>query len=410
MPASTAVITSPATAEPSVVTSHGSAGRLALFGSIVVSFLAASAAPTPLYQHYDAVWHGSALTTTTAFAIYAAAVLAGLLSLGALSNHVGRRPVLLAALAVQALAVVLIATAGSFTPLFVGRVLQGLAAGAALGTLGAAMIDTHRARGTVLSAATPGAGTGLGSILAGLLVGYLPWPTHLVYVVLFAVFAVQAVAVTRVDERGDRPRSFALATLRPQIAVPAAARLSFLAVSPVLFATWALAGFYGSLGPALTRVLADSRSAALGGVGPFVLAGIASLTTVVLRAQHPGRTMAVGLTNLVAGVLGTVLAIAAGSVGGYLAATAVAGIGFGAGLQGAVRTVVPQVAERERPGLMSAVYLVSYTGLGLPAVIAGLLVSRGDDLRHVAIGYALVLVALAVVAAVSLALRDTRRG
>ena len=37
-----------------------SIGRLVLLASIVVSFLAASIAPTPLYQHYNLVWHGTA--------------------------------------------------------------------------------------------------------------------------------------------------------------------------------------------------------------------------------------------------------------------------------------------------------------------------------------------------------------
>ncbi|ADP79651.1 MFS transporter [Pseudofrankia inefficax] len=382
--------------------------RLALLGSIVVSFLAASAAPTPLYQHYNAVWHGTALTTTTAFAIYAGAVLVGLLTLGEVSNHVGRRPVLLGSLGAQAVAVGLFATAGSFTPLFVGRVIQGIAAGAALGTLGAGMIDAHRTRGTILSAATPGVGTGLGALLAGLLVSYLPWPTHLVYLALIVVFAAQAYGVARLPETGTRSAGL-LAAFRPRISVPAPARTTFLAVSPVLFAVWALPGFYGSLGPALTRQLAHSQSAALGGLPLFILAGVASVSILVLRDRGAAQMMAIGVAALVAGVVATAAAISTGSVAGYLVATAVAGIGFGSGLQGGIRTVVPLASPDQRPGLLSAVYLVSYTGMGLPAVIAGLLVSRGLDLRHVAIGYALALLLLALAAGVSLALPRLRR-
>lgn len=382
--------------------------RLALLGSIVVSFLAASAAPTPLYQHYNVVWHGTALTTTTAFAIYAGAVLVGLLTLGEVSNHVGRRPVLLGALAAQAVAVLLFATAGSFAPLFAGRVVQGIAAGAALGTLGAGMIDAHRTRGTLLSAATPGVGTGLGALVAGLLVGYLPWPTHLVYLVLVGVFAAQAYGVARLGETGTRSPGLVRA-FRPRVAVPTAARTTFFAASPVLFAVWALPGFYGSLGPALTRQLAHSQSVVLGGLGLFILAGVASVSIVVLRERGAEQMMAIGIATLAVGVIGTAAAIATGSVAAYLIATAVAGVGFGSGLQGSIRTVVPLAAPDQRPGLLSAVYLVSYTGMGLPAVIAGFLVSRGLDLRHVAIGYALALLVLALAAGLSLALPRLRR-
>src|SRR3989454_9243837 len=112
--------------------------RLALPASMVISFLAASSAPTPLYATYAGEWRFSPITTTVIFGAYAIAVLLALLILGRISDHTGRRPVLLAALAVQLTATVVLATAGGVDALLVGRVLQGLATGAALGALGAA--------------------------------------------------------------------------------------------------------------------------------------------------------------------------------------------------------------------------------------------------------------------------------
>src|SRR5438045_9712461 len=79
-------------------------GRPAVFvlASLIVALLASSAAPTPLYAIYQAQWHFTPITTTVVFGVYALAVLAALLILGKLSDHVGRRPVLLTALAVHA--------------------------------------------------------------------------------------------------------------------------------------------------------------------------------------------------------------------------------------------------------------------------------------------------------------------
>ncbi len=392
-----------------VLPSRSGYGTLALLASIVVSFLAASAAPTPLYQHYDEVWHGTALTTTVAFGIYALAVLVGLLVLGEVSNHLGRKPVLLGAIALQIVAVAMFASADSFTLLFAGRVLQGLAAGAALGTLGAAMIDAHSKHGTIASAAAPGAGTGIGALAAGLLVSYLPWPTHLVYLVLVVVFALQALGVARLPEAGDRLPGL-LARLKPTIAVPREARTAFLSVAPVLFAVWALAGLYGSLGPALARQLAHGSTAPLGGIGLFILAGVASLTTVVLRDRTPRFLMGTGITTLVVGVIATIVSIEAGSISGFLAATAVSGVGFGSGLQGGIRSVVPLATPEQRPGILSAVYLVCYAGMGAPAVVAGYLVSQGHTLTHVAVGYGVALVALSVIALTSLRQNPTSAG
>ena len=111
---------------------------LLLLASLTVSMLAASGAPTPLYAIYQQRWGFTPITTTIIFGVYAVAVLVALLILGRLSDYVGRRPVLLAAIAVQAASLVVFATAGGVGGLIVARVIQGVSAGAALGAIGAA--------------------------------------------------------------------------------------------------------------------------------------------------------------------------------------------------------------------------------------------------------------------------------
>jgi len=149
---------------------------LYLLASIVLFFLAASSAPTPLYAVYQADWGFSPITTTIVFGVYALAVLATLLTVGSLSDHIGRRPVLLTALAVQVqvVAMVVFATAGGVPELLMARVLQGLSTGAAIGAVGAGMLDLSKVRGTTANAVAPVLGTAVGALASGLLVQYLP--------------------------------------------------------------------------------------------------------------------------------------------------------------------------------------------------------------------------------------------
>ena len=101
-----------------------------------MSFLAASAAPTPLYATYQRAWGVSPLTTTVVFGIYAVALLSALLTVGRLSDHIGRRPVLLVGIAGQILALMVFADAHSVLALMAARIIQGLATGTALGAIG----------------------------------------------------------------------------------------------------------------------------------------------------------------------------------------------------------------------------------------------------------------------------------
>jgi MFS family permease len=375
--------------------------------SIVVFFLASSSAPTPLYALYQARWGFSPITVTVVFGVYAVAVLAALLTAGSLSDHLGRRPILFASLIVQAGAMVVFATAGDVPALLAARIVQGLATGAALGALGAGMLDVNRSKGTIANAVGPMTGTALGGLLSGLLVQFLPDPAHLVYLVLLAIFLLQAVGVALMPETSSRTAG-ALASLRPQFSLPAAVRGPVLAAVPALIAVWALAGFYGSLGPALVRLLSGSGSPVLGGLALFVLAASGGVAVLVLRRARPQALMLIGSLALLAGVAITLVAIDRSSTVVFFLGTAVAGVGFGGGFQGAIRTVVPLAAPHERAGLLSIVYIVSYLALGLPAVIAGALASRGGGVLTTAREYGVAVMLLTVLALAGLARRATR--
>jgi MFS family permease len=385
---------------------HGAAFYLQ--ASIVVLFLAGSSAPTPLYSVYQAEWGFSPITVTIVFGIYAIAVLATLLTVGRLSDHVGRRPVLLVAIALQAAAMLVFATADGVPMLIVARIVQGLATGAAVGAVGAGMLDIDRAKGTVANGIAPVSGTATGALGSSLFVQYLPSPTHLVYLVLLAACAAQAVGVALMPETSPR-RHGAIASLRPQFALPAPVRGALLVAAPVLVAIWALAGFYASIGPELIRTVAGSDSLLLGGISLFVLAGVAALTVFVVREMPPRGVMLAGVSALIAGVAITLAAISASSALVFLVGTAVAGVGFGAGLQGALRTVVPLAPPDERAGVISVVFVVSYLALGLPSVVAGFLVVDSGGLLTTAREYGVAIMALSALALLGLVWRREER-
>jgi MFS family permease len=375
-----------------------------LLASITVSFLASSSAPTPLYSIYQAQWGFSPITVTVIFGIYAVSVLAALLFVGRLSDHLGRRPVLVAAIALQTVTMVMFATASGVGDLVLARIIQGLATGAALGAVGAGMIDLNKARGATANAVAPAFGTATGGILAGFLVQYLPAPTHLVYAVLGVTFVLQGIGVALMTDT-ITPAPGAIASLTPRLNLPAAARGPLLLALPVLVASWALAGFYGSLGPMLLRGMLGVNSALLGGLALFVLAASAGLAVLVLQEREPRDLMTFGAAMLAAGVGVTVWSLSHHSLATFFAGTSIAGVGFGTGFQGAVRSIVPFAAPHERAGVLSIVFIVSYLSMGVPAIIAGVLVARHGNILGIGKEFGLVVMTLALGAVLAAGLR-----
>ncbi|WP_329133151.1 MFS transporter [Streptomyces sp. NBC_01476] len=390
----------------------GPTASLTLLASIVVTLLAASSAPTPLYAVYQQEWGFSPITTTVVFGVYALAVLAALLVFGRVSDHIGRRPVLFAALAGQALAMVVFATAGSVDALLAARVIQGVSTGAALGAIGAGLLDIDRARGALANSFAPATGTATGALISGFVVQYLPAPTHLVYYLLLGLFALQAAGLLFLRESVTR-KPGALAGMRPEIGLPKSARRPVAIAVPVLFAVWALAGFYGALAPGITAALVHSHAVVYGGLGLFVLAAAGAGSVLLLRNAPTRTVMALGVLALIAGVAITLVSIGSGaggtaSVTGFFAGTAVAGFGFGAGFQGGIRLVMPLVRPHERAGVLSLLYVVSYLGMGVPAVIGGVLVVHGGGLLDTAREYGIAVIVLAAAALAGLLLSGHR--
>lgn len=366
-----------------------------LLASIILFFLAGSSAPTPLYAVYQAEWGFSPITITVVFGIYAVAVLAMLLVVGSLSDHVGRRPVLLVATLVQAATMIVFATAHGVPALIVARVMQGLATGAAAGAVGAGMIDLDRARGTTANSIAPLLGTATGALLAGVLVQYLPAPTVLVYAVLAGIYVVQFVGVLRMRETVTR-RPGALASLRPHLRVPARLHAAMWIAMPALVAAWALAGFYGSLGPLLVRRLLASQSVMLGGLALFVLAASGAAAVYLMRERTARSMLAIGTTALAGGVALTLAAIPTGSALAFFSGAVIAGAGFGGTFQGAIRMVVPQAEPHERAGVLSIVYIIAYLAMGVPAVLGGIRAVHGGGVLTTAREYGISVMVLAL--------------
>jgi len=372
-----------------------------LLASIILFFLAGSSAPSPLYGVYQAAWGFSPVTITVVFGIYAIAVLTTLLVMGSLSDHIGRRPVLVATTLLQAGAMLLFAAAGSVRALILARVVQGLATGAAAGAIGAGLLDIDKAKGTVANAVAPLLGTALGGFVSGVMAQYLPAPTQLVYLAFAAIFVLQAIGVVFIPETATR-RPGAWRSLRPHLHLPENVRSAALFAAPALIATWSLAGFYGSLGPSLARKLVGSGSLLLGGVLLLLVAGSGALMVFFTRALSARAVLVAGTGALIVGVATTLVGMATGSGAAavilFFTGAAIAGAGFGAGFQGAIRTVLPLAAPTERAGVLSVLYVIAYLSMGGPAVLAGVRVVHGGGLFGSARDYGIGVIALAVAA------------
>ncbi|MFS2096383.1 MFS transporter [Pseudomonas sp. Pseusp11] len=366
----------------------------------LLSFLAASTAPTPLYHLYQEHLQFSAATLTLIFGVYALSLLAALLTVGSLSDYLGRKPVIFTAVLLNMLAMLLFINADSVAWLIGARVLQGFATGMATAVLSAALLDTDRQQGPMVNSVAPLLGMALGAMGCGLLAEFAPLPLQLTYWVLFALFVMQALYVWRLPESVSRQPG-AWASLRPTLHVPIQARRMLWRVLPIDLAVWALGGFFASLAPSLVRTATGSTSNLIGGATVAVLTVTGASMIYTLRNRPADKVLLLGASLLPAGVALILLAVHSASLPLFFFGTLVAGGGFGAGFLGALRSLVPLALPHERAGLMSAFYVLSYLAFCLPSLLAGNL-TRTFGLVATTDGYGAALIILSLAALIGL--------
>jgi MFS family permease len=367
-------------------------------GLTLIAFFAASSLPTPLYHLYQATWRFSASTLTAIFSVYALALLVALLLGARLSDHLGRRPVILAAIALEIVAMAAFALASDSNGLILARALQGLATGLATAAVGAALIDADPAHGSTVNSISPMFGLAAGALGSTALAQLLPAPLVTGYVVIAVLLAGCAWLTWITDDVAPR-RPGALASLRPRVSVPAHARDALLAVTPLNIALWMLGGFYLSLMPTLVANALHVTSLWLGGCLVALLTFSGALAVWAGAKRKALSVLIVGAVLLAAGTAGIRWSASNSSAVGLMIGSVLAGLGFGGAFLGAIRTVLPLAEPHERSHLMGVFYIESYLSFSAPTIALGFLVQRIGLLRAVNY-YTAIIVALVAVAIV----------
>ncbi len=381
--------------------SSGAAYSLA--AAVIGLGLFASVTPSPLYQTYSELWGFSPLTLTLIFATYAFGVLATLLLAGRVSDEVGRRPVLLVALAALAGSTVLFMLADSAAWLFAARGVQGLATGAALSAASAALLDLHPRRDPAGVGLTNGvaaaAGLGLGILVSSTLVQLGSAPRVAPYAVLLVLFALAWTGAYFMPEPVATRGRFRLTLERPS--VPHVSRRAFVLAGLAVLSSWSIGGLFFSLGPELSAHLFDTTNAIVAGIGGVALAGSAAASQLLLGRTAPWIGAGAGSVALAGGMLLIVAAAATDSGATFLAGSILGGVGFGIAFLGGLRALVATIPNERRAAVMSAFFVVAYTSLSVPAVLAGVAVTHlglertFESFGSIVAGIALVVAALA---------------
>jgi MFS family permease len=416
-----AQITAPAPqSSPKELTRHGRppgqgraaarSPRAARAGFWIVAYvfavtMAFTTLPAPLYVLYQARDHFGSALVTVIFAAYAAGVVASLLAAGHVSDWLGRRRMVAAAVGINMAAGLVFLAWPTVTGLLIGRVVSGISVGLLTATATAFLTELHNssrpgmpsARAEFVSTAANLGGLGFGALLAGFLAEYAASPLMLPYLVAEGLMLAGAIALAAAPETVARPDR--RPRYHPQrVRIPAGQRQAFYAAGLAAAAAFALFGLFTSLAPGFIAGTLHQSSHALAGLSTFIVFGAAALAqmSVGRLPLSRGRQARLGLGVLAAGLAAVTAAVWLPSLALFLVGGAVAGAGAGAAFKTSVTTVLSIAPAGARGETLSGLFVAAYLGLTVPVVGLGI-ATQLVTTRAAVLGFAAVLVAAVAV-------------
>lgn len=334
--------------------------------------------PTPLLLLYRVELGLSPTLLTGIFAVYAAGLVPTLFVAGPASDRYGRRAVVLPFAIVSGLASAVFLGASDSVPLLLlGRLLQGMVSGAVFSVgsawIGELLPDPGQAARRATTALSMG--FALGPLTAGLLGQYAPFPLALPYavhlgLVVLGVLLLRTVPETHLQRRADGPLL--------NLGVPSAARGAFVAFAvPTGLCVFTFPSIAMTVLPLRLQAAMPGSDLAVTGLvgGMTMVAGV--LVQQVEKRIGPAVAAPLGA---VWGAAGVVLGVVGGRLDApllLLPAAVLLGGGYGLTLAAGLTATQLLASPAARGALVATFYAVTYTGFGVPVILA--MVSDGTD-------------------------------
>ncbi|MUL81602.1 MULTISPECIES: MFS transporter [unclassified Mycolicibacterium] len=339
--------------------------------------LGVSGLPAPLYRIYETAWHLTPLATTIVFAVYALAALAAVLVSGRISDVIGRKPVLVGALIAMIVGLGVFLVADNMALLLLARTIHGAAVGSIVVVAAAALLDLrphHGVRSGQLSGVSFNIGITVAIIGSAVLAQYAPHPLRTPYAAVAVVCVLVGVGVLALRETHTSRSSGPIRISKPAVAKEIRSDFWFAGLGAV--ASWSVLGVLLSLYPSLAAHQTHIDNLVFGGGVVAITAFSAAMAQLAATRIPAHRAAIAGDVGMAIALALTVPVLLTHSWPLVFGASALLGATFGLGFGGSLRHLSHVVPADQRGETMSAFYLLAYTAMAVPTLLAGWAATR----------------------------------
>jgi MFS family permease len=389
--------------------SHPRQSSLAVYRAawIVTAIFMLSNAATPLYSVWQQSLGFSAGVQTVIFACYIVGLLLTLAVAGQLSDHYGRKALLLPCIGLAIVAAILFDQSSSINGLMLARFLTGVSVALVVSGGMANVVEhapSHKKHfASLMASVAMVAGAGTGPLLAGVVAQYFPDPIHTVFRIEMMVLCAALVALLL-----QKNQKLGAGPFRPRLPTVAKEHLGIVLLGIAFFGPGLTStSFILSLGPKLIAAFLGVNSPLITGCMAFSMFLVAVAVQFGARRFGTGTLFVLSGTATISSMVFVWVALQASSAPWLIASALLAGAGQGLGQLGGLTLIADNVPDKRRAQANAVFNMGGYVPAGAIPVVSGYLI----DLGGLNLGINSLALIIAVLASLALVqrLRHSRR-
>ncbi|TVT79591.1 MFS transporter [Pseudomonas sp. H3(2019)] len=341
---------------------------------IVTAIFILSNAATPLYSFWQQSLGFASGVLTVIFSCYIIGLLLTLTVAGQLSDHYGRKALLLPCVGLAIIAAILFDQAHSIGVLMLARFLTGVSVGFVVSGGMANVVEhaqPHRKHfASLIASVAMVAGAGTGPLLAGVVAQYLPNPIHTVFRVEIAILCVALLALLN-----QKNQKLGGGTFKPRLPSVAKENLGIVLLGIAFFGPGITStSFILSLGPKLIATFLGVNSPLVTGCMAFSMFLVAVGVQFAAK-QYSSRTVfSLSGIGTVFSMIFVWIALKTGSAPWLIVSALLAGAGQGLGQLGGLTLIADRVPAQRRAEANAVFNMGGYVPAGAIPVLTGYLI------------------------------------
>lgn len=341
---------------------------------IVTAIFILSNAATPLYSFWQQSLGFASGVLTVIFACYIIGLLLTLTVAGQLSDHYGRKALLLPCVGLAIIAAILFDQAHSIGVLMLARFLTGVSVGLVVSGGMANVVEhaqPHRKHfASLMASVAMVAGAGTGPLLAGVVAQYLPNPIHTVFRVEIAILCVALLALLN-----QKNQKLGGGTFKPRLPTVAKENLGIVLLGIAFFGPGITStSFILSLGPKLIATFLGVNSPLVTGCMAFSMFLVAVAVQFAAKRYSSRTVFSLSGIGTVFSMIFVWIALETGSAPWLIVSALLAGAGQGLGQLGGLTLIADRVPAQRRAEANAVFNMGGYVPAGAIPVLTGYLI------------------------------------